>query len=54
MCQKSSNRDRSLAWLNSNPLRNIDGKKKRYGLWKQDQAMQEDYKIAVRHSRERI
>ncbi|KAK4828018.1 hypothetical protein QYF61_022795 [Mycteria americana] len=52
-CQKSSKRDRRLAWM-SRDLLEHRWKRKVYGHWKQGQVTQEDYRDAVCHYREKI
>jgi len=54
MCQKSSKQGRRLACLNKDLLLELWQKMKVYGLWKQGQATQENYKDAVRNCREKI
>ena len=53
-CGKSSKRGRRPAWLSRDLLLELRQKRKVYGLWKQGQAAQEDYRDAVCHCREKI
>ncbi|KAK4828074.1 hypothetical protein QYF61_023134 [Mycteria americana] len=53
-CQKSSKRDRRLAWLSRDLLLELRQKRKVYGHQKQGQVTWEDYRDAVRHCREKI
>ena len=51
---KSNKRGKRLAWLTRDILLEIRRKKKVYGQWKQGQVTWENYRDAVRHSREEI
>ena len=54
LCPKSSKRGRRPAWLNRELLMELRRKKKLYDLWKQDQALQEEYRAVVHLCREKI
>ena len=53
LCLKSSKRVRRPAWLNRELLVELKRKKKLYGLWKEGQGLQKDYRAVVHIYREK-